>query len=232
MRHRRTTCTVAGRVQFRYPEDTMLRLATITTTLVAAFALSVAGAAAQRSSDITMRRGEFAIVPYGGYLLTESFIDGPLETSLGAVSAPLFGVQASLPLAPGASLVGSVGYAAGDLEIGLPILGGIDVGRSNALVLDAGIELRAGGNRFAPLLQLGGGAIRREVTVAGISASTTDFQVSGGIGADLPIANNIALRLMAKDHYGKSDFGGLGELRARTKELHNVALTAGLNFRF
>jgi hypothetical protein len=187
---------------FRQPEDTMQRLATITTTVVAALALSAAGTAAQRSSDITMRRGEFAIVPYGGYLLTESFIDGPLETSLGAVSAPLFGVQASLPLAPSASLIGSVGYAGGDLEIGLPILGGIDVGQSNALVLDAGIELRAGGNRLpAPLLQLGGGAIRREVTVAGISASTTDSQVSGGIGADLPSPSNIALRLMASDHY-------------------------------
>ena len=210
----------------------MLRFTVSVTTMLAVLVLNATGAAAQRSSAITMSRGEFAIVPYGGYLLTENFIDGPLETSIGAVGAPLFGVQASLPLAPGASLVGSVGYADGDLEIGLPVLGGISIGQTNALVLDAAVELRARGTRFSPLLQLGGGAIRREVTVAGISASSTDFQVSGGIGADLPITNNIALRLMAKDHYGKSDFGGLGELRARTKELHNLALMAGLHLSF
>jgi hypothetical protein len=125
-----------------------------------------------------------------------------------------------------------VGYAGGDLEIGLPILGGIDVGQTNALVFDAAVELRAAGARFAPLLQLGGGAIRREVSIAGLTASSTDFQVSGGIGADLPITDNLALRLMAKDHWGKADFGGIGDLRASTKELHNIALTAGLNFRF
>lgn len=209
----------------------MQRFATVT-TMLAALAFGAAGAAAQRSSAITINRGEFAVVPYGGYLLTQNFIDGPLNTGIGLVSAPLFGVQASLPLAPSASLIGSVGYADGNIEIGLPIIGGIDVGQSNALVLDAGVELRASGARFAPLLQLGGGALRREVRVAGITASSTDFEVSGGIGADLPIAQNIALRLMAKDYYGKSDFGGLGELRARTKYLHNLALTAGINFTF
>jgi hypothetical protein len=201
--------------------------------LLCALTVGAVPAAAQKSSAIPINRGPFSIAPYAGYLITESFIEGPLDIGLGAVSSPLFGVQASLPLAPAASLVGTIGYASGDLEVGLPILGGIPVGNTTALLLDAAVELRAhGGGRFAPLVQLGGGALRREVTVAGISADATDFQVSLGLGADLPIAANLALRLLAKDHYGRSDFGGLGELRARTRELHNVALTAGLQLSF
>jgi hypothetical protein len=37
---------------------------------------------------------------------------------------------------------------------------------------------------------------------------------------------------MAKDHYGKADFGSLGELRARTKDIHSLALTGGIRFAF
>lgn len=212
----------------------MSRFNVCTLALVSGLAFGATAAEAQRSSAITVNRGPFSIAPYAGYLLSESFVDGPLETTLGAVSSPLWGVQLSLPLAPIASLVGTVGYASGDLEVGLPILGGISVGNTSTLLLDAAVELRAGsgGNRLTPFLQLGGGALRREVSVAGVSADGTDFQVSGGIGADMPIAQNLALRLLVKDHYGKSDFGGVGDLRARTRELHNVALTAGLQLSF
>ena len=83
-----------------------------------------------------------------------------------------------------------------------------------------------------PFVQLGGGAIRREVSVAGITGTTTDFQVSGGVGADIPIAGNFELRLLAKDHYGKADFGAVGELQARTKDIHTLALTGGVRFTF
>lgn len=210
----------------------MQRLVVSGVSIMAALALTAGGAAAQRSSAITINRGPFAVVPYAGYLLSENFVDGPLNTGLGAVAAPMFGVQASLPLAPSASLVGTVGYADGDLEVGVPVLGGISVGKTNALLMDASVELRANGARFSPLLQLGGGAIRRELTVAGISASSTDFQVSGGIGADVPIMPNVALRLLAKDHYGKVDFGGVAGLNAQTKDLHNIALMAGVQFSF
>jgi hypothetical protein len=157
---------------------------------------------------------------------------GPLDTRLGAVSMPMYGIQASLPLAPGASLVGTIGYASGNLEVGVPILGGIDIGDSNALIMDASAELRASLGRVAPLVQFGGGAIRREVSVAGISADGTDFHVSAGIGVDIPIASNVGLRLMAKDHYGKADFGGVGEFRARTRDIHALAITGGLQITF
>jgi hypothetical protein len=210
----------------------MLRFALPAAFLITAAAVTASGAEAQRSSAITIDRGSFAVVPYGGYLVTQSFIEGPVSTSLGVVSSPLYGVQASLPLAPSASLVGAIGYASGDLEIGVPLLGGISIGNSSALLMDASVELRAALGQFMPFVQLGGGAIRREVSVAGVSGTTTDFQVSGGVGADVPITSNFSLRLMAKDHYGKADFGSLGELRARTKDIHSLALTGGIRFAF
>jgi hypothetical protein len=210
----------------------MLRFTLPVATLITALAVSSAPTQAQRSSAITVNRGSFAVVPFGGYLLTQSFIEGPLSTSLGPVSSPIYGVQASLPLAPSASLVAAVGYASGDLEAGLPVIGGIAIGNSSALLMDASVELRASAGRFVPFVQLGGGAIRREVSLAGLTGTTTDFQVSGGVGADIPIASHFALRLLAKDHYGKADFGSVGELRARTKDIHTVALTGGLRFTF
>ncbi|MGQ0815810.1 MAG: outer membrane beta-barrel protein [Gemmatimonadota bacterium] len=190
--------------------------------------------AGRRSSDITISRGSFAIAPFGGYLLSQRFMDGPLGTSLDVVSSSVYGVQASLPLAPSASIIGSIGHGSGDLEAGLPIIGGISVGTTSTTLFDASVELRfeRKAARFIPLVQLGGGAIRREVTVAGMSASTTDFQVSGALGADFPLASNIALRVLAKDHYGKADFGSIGSLDARTDDLHAVALTGGLRIAF
>jgi hypothetical protein len=210
----------------------MMRLTLSASILAGVFAVSAPALNGQTTSAITVNRGSFAVVPYGGFMVSEAFVEGPLDTRLGAVSMPMYGIQASLPLAPGASLVGTIGYASGNLEVGVPILGGIDIGDSNALIMDASAELRASLGRVAPLVQFGGGAIRREVSVAGISADGTDFHVSAGIGVDIPIASNVGLRLMAKDHYGKADFGGVGEFRARTRDIHALAITGGLQITF
>jgi opacity protein-like surface antigen len=216
-----------------------MRSTFLTAALLGAVVLGAGEAAAQtpRSSSIIVKRGEFSVAPYGGYLVSQAFVEGPLNSSLGVVSSPVYGVQASLPLAPGASLVGALGYSSGDLEVGLPILGGIGIGNSSTWMFDASVELRLDswqeqGKRFVPLAQLGGGAFRREVTVAGISARTTDFVVSGGVGADFPITNNVAVRVMGKDHYGKADFGTVGPLSAKTNDFHTLAITAGLRIAF
>jgi hypothetical protein len=140
-----------------------------------------------------------------------------------------------MPLAPTASIVGTVGYGSGDLEAGIPIVGGVSIGSTNTLLLDASVELRLESsqrNRFVPVFQLGGGMIRREVSILGVTADATDFQVSGAVGADLPLASNISLRLLAKDHYGKADFGTVGPLEAKTNDLHTVALTGGVRISF
>ncbi len=208
-----------------------------TVLYASALALAFAGTAEaqSRSSAISVNRGSFAIAPFAGYLVNQNFFDGPLNTSLGIQGSPVYGAQMSMPLAPGASIVGTVGYASGDLEAGIPIVGGVSIGSTNTLLLDASVELRLEGgarNRFVPVFQLGGGAVRREVTILGVTADALDFQVSGGLGADLPIASNIALRLMAKDHYGKADFGSVGPLEARTEDLHTIALVTGLRIAF
>ena len=203
---------------------------------VAALAITGAAEAQVRSSAISVNRGSFAIAPYAGYLVSQNFFDGPLNTALSVQSSPVYGALISMPLAPTASLVGTIGYGNGDLEAGIPIIGGISIGESSTLVLDASVELRlekfGTTNRFIPVFQLGGGAVRREVTILGVTADATDFQVSGGIGADFPLSSNLALRLMAKDYYGKADFGNVGPLEARTEDLHAVALTGGLRFAF
>lgn len=188
----------------------------------------------QAQSPISVNRGNFAITPYAGYLVSQSFFDGPLNTSLAIQSAPVFGAQVSMPLAPSASIVGTVGYGSGDLEAGIPIIGGVSIGQTNTLLLDASVELKleSQARRWAPVFQLGGGAIRREVTILGVTADATDFQVSGAVGLDMPLGPNVALRLMAKDHYGKADFGSVGPLEAKTKDLHAVALTGGVRIAF
>lgn len=202
----------------------------------AALAIATQSVSAQTigaPSNITTARGAFAIAPHGGYLLSQRFLDGPFGTSLNVSAAPMYGVQLSLPLAPSVSLIGSVAHASGDLEAGLPLIGGIALGSTSTTVFDAGVELRLDRKQgVMPLVQFGGGATRRAVTVAGVSASTTDFQVSGGIGADIPLTTNLALRVLVKDHYGKADFGSVGTLNARTNDLHAVALTGGIRIAF
>jgi len=186
------------------------------------------------AQSITVDRGSAAVVPFAGYMFTQDFIKGPYGTNVGNVSSAVYGVQASLPLAPSASLIGTIGYSSGDLEVGVPIIGGIGVGESNTLIMDAAVELRADNwsGSFVPYAQLGGGALRRQFKVAGLSASTTDFQVSLGVGADFPISDNLALRVLAKDYYGKADFGRIGDLSASTKDIHTFAITGGLSIRF
>jgi hypothetical protein len=205
----------------------------------AACALILAGASAAsaqtpRSSAISVNRGTFAVAPYAGYLVSQSFFDGPLNSSLSIQSSPVYGAQLSLPLAPNASIVGTLGYGSGDLEAGIPIIGGISVGETSTLLMDASVELRvpSATMRFVPVFQLGGGAIRREVTILGVTADATDFQVSGAIGADFPLSQNIAVRVLAKDHYGKADFGSVGPLEAKTNDLHTLALVGGVRIEF
>jgi len=201
----------------------------------------IAGAASAqtvpRSTPISITRGEFSVSPYGGYLVSQRFIHGPLDTSLGVVGSALYGVQASFPLAPGSSLVGALGYSSGDLEVGVPLLGGVSIGNSVSWMFDANVELRAdswesSGKRFVPVVQLGGGAMHRELSVMGITAKTTDFMVTGAVGADLPLMPNLSIRLMAKDYWGKADFGSIGPLNATTKDLHTIALSSGLRLSF
>ena len=201
-----------------------------------AMAVAVGSAQAQRprESSITVTRGDFAVMPYAGYLVSSSLFDGPINSSLTVQSSPLYGVQASMPLSPSASLLGGIAYSSGDLKAGIPIIGGISFGNMATTVFDASVELRSESfsKSFMPVVQLGGGAIYRKVSIAGLHASSTDFMVSGGIGADVPLSSNLAMRFMAKDYWAGADFGSIGPITAKNDDVHAIGLSGGLRITF
>lgn len=200
--------------------------------VIAAGVLALAASTA--SSQVVVKRGEFAVAPFGGYLVSQSLFEGPINLGINMQGGPLYGVQGSLPLSPSASLIGSVGYSSGDLKAGIPIIGGVSFGSTSTTIFDASVELRADKRdaRVIPIVELGGGAIRRAITVAGITAKSTDFQVSGGLGVDMPVASNMSLRFMAKDYWGAADFGSIGSLEAKKDDVHAIALSGGLRIAF
>lgn len=186
-------------------------------------------------SSIMVKRGELELTPYAGYIMTGHFANGPLGTSLGSANGAVYGGQVALPLSPGASLVGGLAYSSADLQAQLPILGGHKVGTSVAWLFDGNLQLRAGAQKTGyaagaqPFLQVGAGAIHRQLSAAGLQATSTDFAINGGVGFDYEISNGLALRLMAKDYIGKATFNS--DL-AQTSTLNNVTLSAGVRFSF
>ncbi len=204
-------------------------------SVVAGLALAAPVQAQQRGSPIMVNRGDMAVVPYAGYMITTNFAKGPLSTSLGSANGAVYGGQLALPLAPNASLVGGIGYSNGDLRVGLPVIGGINVGTAKAYIYEGDLELRGSQGKqgltwgFTPFLQVGAGAIHRNLTSLGISATSTDFAINGGVGVDFEVSQGLALRLMAKDYVGKASFNsGL----ATTNTLNNIALNAGVKLSF
>lgn len=201
----------------------------------AVLAVGTPAQAQSGSNTIVVKRGEFAVTPYAGYMLTTKFANGPLGTSLSSANGALYGVQGALPLSPGASLVGGVAYQSGDLKVGVPILGGFNAGKSTAWIYEGDLELRGAQQKqgmasgFAPFVQVGAGAIHRNLTALGVNATSTDFAVNGGVGADFTVTPGLTLRLLAKDYVGKATFDSS---LAQTKTLNNIALNAGVRFTF
>jgi hypothetical protein len=222
----------------RYSIVCILAAATAASTIAAPASAQRRRAPTRRSeSAITINRGTASIQPFAGYLITPSFFNGPLNTTLGTSGAALYGVAASLPLAPNASIVGTAGYSSGSLRVGIPFLGGYDFGKSSTWVFDGSVELRAnnmnaGGMRIVPFAQLGGGALRREVGISGLATHATNFTVSGGVGFNIPLSKNSDISILAKDYYGKADFGSVGSLDVTTKDINTIGLTGGIRIGF
>ncbi len=190
---------------------------------------------AQGGSPISVNRGDMAIVPYAGYMITSHFANGPLSTSLGTGNGAIYGAQLSLPLAPSASLVGGIGYSTGNLNANAPFLGSTQIGTAKAYIYEGDLELRGSQGKqglswgFTPFLQVGAGAIHRNLSAIGLQATSTDFAINGGVGADFAVSPGFALRLMAKDYVGKATFdNGL----AQTNTLNNVSLSGGVRITF
>lgn len=197
-------------------------------------------AGAQVASPAAVVHGRaMQVTPYAGYLVFGNLIDGPLGTSLASSGAPMYGVQLGMQLAPGLALVGNVARAAGDLKVGLPLLGGIDVGQSRALLVDGGLQLalpspRTSGIPIVPFIQAGVGAIRWDIDVGSslLQTHATNVAANVGAGIDLPFGDVLGVRLMAKDYIGKFDFAQATSLDLATKTTNNWALSAGLRLSF
>ncbi len=207
--------------------------------LVAALAVSASTADAQRRSRpraVTNPVPGPSISPYAGYMMFGDIVDGPLGTTLTNSSGTVFGAQANLPLGSVLSIVGNVAYSEPDLRFGVPILGGVNFGKSEVWMYDAGLQFSApagyGQRTIIPFVQVGAGGMSYDVQAAGISRKASNLAFNAGIGADLPLAQNIGLRVFAKDYIGKFDIAEAAGIDYEAKTSHNIALTAGLTLKF
>ena len=208
----------------------MKRLVLRTSVIGLAASLGALPLAAQQAKPTV-----FDVSPYAGYMMFGKMIEGPIGTSVSSGSGPVYGAQMSLTMAKNVALYGNVGYSSSDLKIGLPIIGGLDVGSSKALMYDGGVELKVpmqAESVVKPFVQGGVGAIRYEVDASFLNATATNVAYNFGGGVDVRLSPNFGMRLMAKDYLGKFDFKEATSFDLNSKTTHNVALSLGVNFGF
>jgi hypothetical protein len=176
-----------------------------------------------------------ALTPYAGYLVTGNLYDGPLGTNISKGNAPMLGVQGSVPLARSLALVGNLAYASGDLEVGLPIVGGVHVGTARTYLYDAGLELGGLAGRptgIAPFVQGGIGGMTSDLKNGVLNTRSSNIAYSAGVGLDVGVSQGFALRVQAKDWIGRFDSKEAIGFRTNSNLAHNWALTAGIKFAF
>lgn len=175
------------------------------------------------------------LTPYVGYVFTGNWYDGPVGTSIKNANSPLVGVQGAVPFMRGLSLAGSVAYSSGDLRIGLPVIGGVNVGSAKAWMYDVALELGGLSERstgIAPILTAGVGGMTNDVKASVLNARSTNVAFTGGVGVDIGFTEGMAIRLQAKDWVGRFDSKEAIGFRAEGNLAHNIALSAGLRFAF
>jgi opacity protein-like surface antigen len=178
----------------------------------------------------SVRPGSFGITPYAGYMKFGNLVDGPLGTSVRGAAGPVYGAEATVGITRGLALVGNVAYASSDLEMGLPVVGGLSFGKSSALLYDAALRLSVplsvGG--ISPFVQAGAGAMRQEIEMAPVSTRSTNFAYNVGAGVDVPLGPRLGLQLMGKDYIGKFDAREATGVNVDAKTTHNWTLSAGV----
>jgi len=209
-----------------------LSMAAVVATTAAATAAPLA---AQQTSPMTGGGGSASLTPFAGYVLTGNWFDGPIGTSLKNANGPTIGAQGSFPLSGNISLVGSLAYASGDLRIGVPIVGGFNVGSTKTWMYDAGLELGGLAGRpsgMAPFATVGIGGMTNNIDASVLSVRATNVAYTLGVGMDVGFTPGMALRLQAKDWIGKFNSQDAIGFRVDGNVAHNFALTAGLKFTF
>jgi hypothetical protein len=174
------------------------------------------------------------ITPYVGFLAAGNIAEGPFGVNIGNAGAPVYGVQLGINVTPNIAIVGNVGYSDSELEAGLPIIGGWNIADSKMLMYDGGLQLRfpavtGYGTGLVPFVEGGVGAIRHEIAAGGLRTQSTNVAVIAGGGLDLQFTNALGLRLMAKDHMSRFDYGEAIGLPNEGRRAHNWVLGVGLN---
>jgi opacity protein-like surface antigen len=174
------------------------------------------------------------LTPYVGFLAAGSIAEGPFGFDVGNAGAPVYGVQLGINLTRNLALVGNVGYSDSELQAGIPFIGGIGLADSKMLLYDGGVQLRfpavtGGGTGFVPYVEGGVGAIRHEITVGPVRTQSTNVAFIMGGGVDLQLTNALGLRVMAKDHVSRFDYGEAIGLSNEGRRAHNWVLGLGLN---
>ncbi len=176
-----------------------------------------------------------SVTPYAGYLITGQFYDGPIGTNLATANTPVVGAQIAIPLVAGLSLTGNVGYASADVRVGLPVIGGVNVGTNSLWLYDAGLELGGlprGGRGIAPFVQAGIGGMSNNIRNSFLNVQSTNLVYTGGVGLDVGLARQVGLRVQAKDYIGRFDTEEAIGIGSRGNLVHNWALSAGLKLAF
>lgn len=209
--------------------------------LLAAAAIAAAAPLSPATLDAQRRSAPgggptIELAPYAGYMVFGDYADGPLGTRLTSANGTILGAQLGLNLTRNVALVGHLGRASSELQVGVPIIGGIGVGSSEVWLYDAGLQLRgglgAGVTAVRPFVQLGVGGARHQLGAAGLSTNATNLTVNAGLGADVDLTPSIGLRLMAKDYVGRFDVHEATAIDVESDMRHNVAFSLGLRLGF
>ena len=180
-------------------------------------------------------RESIRLTPYVGYMSFGSLVSGPLGSNIGSGGGPAYGAQLSVPLTPAIGFYGNVAYSRPGLEVGLPIVGGISIGKGSVLMYDGGIQLTVPGRtaqQISPFVQAGVGGMKYSFDLSPIRLDATNMAYNVGIGADLPLGRDLGIRVLAKDYIGKFDASDVIGLDVETGTTHNWALNVGITLGF
>jgi len=207
-----------------------------------ALALIAAPLAAQQRQPAgasTQKPTVFDVTPYAGYMHFGNIVDGPLGTSLKAGNAPVIGAQVGLAMGPNVGVVGNIAYGSSNLQVGVPIIGGVDIGgTSHHLIYDADVELRmpmqstGAAQQITPFAQLGAGAITTKFEESVLNTSSTNFAANVGAGLDVSLGHGFGARAMVKDYIGRFDALDNTGLPVSGKTTNNIAGSVGLRLSF
>lgn len=193
--------------------------------LATAAVLGVAPAAAQAD-----RSAEF--VPFAGYMVFGDLLRGPLGTTLSNSNGTVIGAQIGVPVAGPVYVYASGAMARSDLTVGVPILGGLSVGSTDAWLFDGGLEFRLPRGSVSPIIQTGAGLVHYRIDNAIVDTRSTNPAIVVGAGVDLALAPAVGLRIMARDHVGRFDFQEAIVADVQGRTAHHLGFVAGLRFGF